>query len=118
MIERLGARAIAAIVFGLFLLAVLIFGVTQCQKRQSADTQAKVSKGQGQASIGAGAEAVNTVGNVAAGDAQTDATVAQGQEAVRNAPDGLKGATARREACKLKTYRDTPQCKALTEAVK
>jgi hypothetical protein len=35
MIERLGARAIAAIIFGLFIVGLLLFGVSQCSKRRS-----------------------------------------------------------------------------------
>lgn len=111
MVERFGARAIAAGIFALFIVALLTFGVTQCQQRQSASKRAEVSKEQGQASVHSGADAINTVGNVAANDAATDAAVAEGQAAIRNAPEGQKGKAARDAACRLKTYRDTPQCK-------
>lgn len=111
MIERLGARAIAAIILGLFVVGLLIFGVTQCQQRKSADKREEVAKEQGQASVGAGAEAINTVGNVATSDAETDAAVASGQDAIRKAPEGQKGAATKAAICRLKSYRDAPQCK-------
>lgn len=111
MIQRLGARVIGTIVLSLLILAMIVFGVSQCQSRKSAEKQAEVSKEQGQASVGAGAEAINTVGNVAAGDAETDASVSAGEAAIRNAPDGQKGSATKAAICKLKTYRDTPQCK-------
>lgn len=112
---RLSARIIVMIVAGLAILAMVIFGVSQCQSKKTAEKQAEVSKGQAGASIGSGSEAMNTVGNVANSDAATDAAVADGQSAVREAPDGLKGVATRREACKLKTYANTPQCKELAQ---
>lgn len=111
MIQRFGARVIAMVVFGAIILGLIVFGVSQCQSRKSAEKQAEVSKEQGQASVGAGAEAINTVGNVAGSDAATDAAVAEGQDAIRKAPEGLKGNATKAAICKLKTYRDTPQCK-------
>lgn len=114
MIERLGARAITMIVGALLLVGLILFAVNSCNSSKSAKKQAEVSEGQAGASIGAGAEAGNTAGNVAASDDATDAAVAAGQDAIRSTPEGLKGAAARREACRLKTYRDTPQCKGAT----
>lgn len=114
MIERLGARAIAMILFGVFVVGLLIFGVSQCQQKQSAKTQEKVSKGQAGASIASGSEAINTVGNLAASDDATDGAVAAGQADIRAAVEGQKGKAAKAAACKLKTYRDTPQCKEQT----
>lgn len=111
MIERLTAKAIAMIVGGLLLVAAIAFGVSQCQQRQSADKQAEVSREQGNASIGAGAEAVNTVGGIANSDAATDDTVAAGEDAIRNAPEGQKGHATKRAVCKLKAYANTPACK-------
>lgn len=111
MIERLGAKAIVMIIGAVLLIGLILFAVNSCQSSKSAKKQAEVSKEQGQASIGAGEIAVNTIGNVAASDRATDDAVAAGQDAIRKTPDGLKGAATRREACKLKTYADTPQCK-------
>lgn len=107
----LSARLVAMIVGAVLLVALIAFGVTQCQQRKSAGKQAEVSREQGNASIGSGAEAVNTVGNVANSDAATDEAVASGVEAVRNAPEGEKGKAALKALCQMKTYRDTPGCK-------
>lgn len=111
MIERLGARAIAMLVAGILLVGLILFAVNSCNSGKTAKKQAEVSHEQGQASIGAGAEAVNTTGNVAAGDQATDDVVAQGQDAIRNAPEGQKGHATKAAVCRLKTYRDTPACK-------
>lgn len=111
MIQRFGARVIATGILVLLIVLLVIFGVSQCSSRKSADKQAEVSKEQGQASVGAGAEAINTVGNVAAGDAETDASVSAGEAAIRNAPEGQKGNATKAAICRLKSYADTPQCK-------
>lgn len=111
MIQRFGARVIGMAILGLLILAMIVFGVSQCQSRKSAEKQAEVSKEQGQASVGAGAEAIKTVGNVATSDDATDDAVAAGQDAIRNAPEGQKGNATKAAICKLKSYRATPQCK-------
>lgn len=112
---RLSTRIIAMIVMGLVILALVIFGVSQCASKKTAEKQAEVSEGQAGASIGSGSEAMNTVGNVANSDAATDAAVAEGQSAVRAAAEGQKGKAAKAAACKLKTYANTPQCKEPTQ---
>lgn len=109
--RQIAGRLIAMIVGGLFLLGLIGFGLNQCQKRKAADKQAEVSEGAAGASIDSGAEAINTVSNVAADDAETDALVAAGQAEIAKAAKGQKGAAAKRAACALKAYRDTPQCK-------
>lgn len=111
IIERFGARAVATVagIFGLVLL--VLFAVNSCQSSKTATKQAEVSGRQGQASVNAGAGAVQRTGQVATNDASTDDQVARSQAAVRAAPDGLKGAVAKREACKFKAYQNTPQCK-------
>jgi hypothetical protein len=110
MLERLSARVVAIGVAGLALVLVILFGVNQCRSRQTASKQAEVSQGQGQASVGAGQEAMNTVSNVAGNAAATDATVAQGQGEVRGAPEAGKGAAAVNAACRFKANKNKPEC--------
>lgn len=90
-------------------LAILFLG--QCQSTKTAKKQAEVAEGQGGAAIGAGEEAGNVTANVAASDAETDALVGLGQAEIAAASQGSKGLAAKRAACRLRTYRDTPQCK-------
>jgi hypothetical protein len=93
------------------LVAVVIFGLSQCQSRKTAQKQAEVSEGQAGAAIDSGAEAMNTASNVAAEDAATDALVGMGQAEIAAASQGTKGKAAKKAACRMKAYRDTPQCK-------
>ncbi len=94
---------------------VLIFAagllLRSCQSGKTAKKQAEVSQGQADAAIGAGVEATNTLSNVAIRDAETDVIVAQGHAEIAAASQGTKGAAAKRAACRLKAYRDSPQCK-------
>lgn len=101
-----------AIAVAVALVAFLIwFGPSQCAQRKTAEKQAEVSAGAGAAAIGSGEEAARTTSNVAASDDATDAAVAAGQAEIAHAAAGQKVAAAKRAACRLKTYRDTPQCK-------
>lgn len=108
---QLTTRLIVMLVAAVLIVGVILFGVNQCQGRKSADKQAEVSREQGQASVGAGQEALNTVSNVAASDASTDASVAQGRAEIGAAAKGQKAIAAKRAACRFKAYANTPQCK-------
>lgn len=110
MIERFGIRAIALAIGGAVLLFALILALGECQKARTAKKQAEVSQGQGQASVGAGQEAMNTVSNVSANSAATDATVAQGQGEVRSATEADKGAATVNAACRFKANKGKPEC--------
>lgn len=114
--KELGARAIALGIFGLFMVLLILFGVSQCTKRQSAETQGKVDRGQAGASIDSGAEASNTLGNIMESGAQTDAAVKEGQDAIRAAPESERGARTVDAACKLRAYRDSERCARLRAA--
>lgn len=106
----LSARIIAMIVAGAVLFALVAFGLNECRARQTASKQAEVSAGQGQASVGAGQEAMNTVSNVAGNAAATDAAVAQGQGEVRGAPEADKGTASVNAACRFKANKNKPEC--------
>lgn len=107
----IAGRTIAMIVAAVLLIALIVFGLNQCQGRKTADKQAEVSKGEAEAAIGSGAVAIDTASKVIASDDATDAQVAAAQAEIAAAVDGQKGKAAKRAACRFKAYRDTPQCK-------
>jgi hypothetical protein len=108
---EIGARVIAIVVVAAIVVALLLWGPAACRSIFANKKQAEVSKGQAGASISAGAEATNTLGNVAENAAAADAAVAQGQGEVRAAPEGQKGSATVSAACRFKANRDKPQCK-------
>lgn len=100
---------IAGIAIGL----LLVFSVvSRCVGGKTADKQAEVAKEQGQASVGAGQEAMNTVANVAANQAAADAAVASGQSEVRAAPEAEKGRVTVSAACRFKVNANKPECQS------
>lgn len=107
-------RIIALLIGGVLLVGLMLFAMNSCNSSKTAKKQADVSKGAEQATFGSSEEALNTVGNVATKDAETDAIVAEGQASIRAAVEGQKGAAAKRAACRLKAYANTPQCKEQT----
>lgn len=102
-----------AVLIGLVVLA-LLYGPAACNSIRGSKKQAEVSREQGNASINAGAEAVNTVGNVSANAQATDDSVAAAEDEVRSAPEGEKGAAGIRAACKFKANKNKPECKGAT----
>lgn len=109
--REIAGRLIAMIVGGILIVGLVLLVLSQCQSKKTAQKQNEVAEGQAGAAIDSGSEAMNTVSNVAISDSETDATVAAGQAEIAKAAKGQKGAAAKRAACRLKAYRDTPQCK-------
>ena len=112
---EIAAKVIGFAVGALILIIAAGLFLRSCQSGKTAKKQAEVAEGQAGAAGDSGAEAMNTVSNVAAADARTDALVGMGQAEIAAASQGTKGRAARKAACRLKTYRDTPQCKNLAQ---
>jgi predicted lipid-binding transport protein (Tim44 family) len=107
---EIGARAIAASLMALAFVLLLVFSVSQCKSKKTAQKQAEVAAGQAGAAVESGVVAVETAANVVANDNATDAQVAAAQATIAAAAKGQKGKAARSAACKFKAYKDTPQC--------
>lgn len=112
----LGSKLLVRTAIGIAGLLVVAFLLSQCTSLFTGAKEAKVAKGQAEASIQSGAEAMNTVSNVSAADAETDAIVQGGINEIRNAPEGQRGIAAQRAACRLHQYRDSERCAALRNA--
>jgi hypothetical protein len=108
-------RKVVAIGLLAFALAV-IGGVTSCQMARNAKIEARLSKGQTGAALASGADAVDTVGDVSARAAASDALTKENADAIRSAPGaavpvdpalhgaGLAG------LCRRAAYRGRPEC--------
>lgn len=86
-------------------------GLRGCQNAKTAGKEAELSKRGGEATLDAVEEAGNTVANVAANAAATDATVAQGRAEIAAAPEAGKAEALRKARCRLKPNRNKPECK-------
>lgn len=112
---EIGGRIIAVAIGALILVIAAGLFLRSCQSAKTAKKEAEVAQGQAGAAVDSGAEAMNTVSNVAAADAETDLLVSMGQAEIAAASHGTKGKKAKQVACRLKTYRDTPQCQEVAK---
>ncbi len=109
-------RIIAALVaIGLIVLLIAV-GPSACTSFFTVKQEARTAKGQAEASIESGAEAMNTVSNVSTSDAETDATVKEGIDEIRNASEADRGLATQRAACRLRINRNDQRCAALRGA--
>lgn len=98
------------------LLVTVIGGVRSCQMAQTAKTEARLSKGQTGAALASGADAVETLGQTAAGEAATDSITEENQRAIRQAPgadapvDPAVHDAGLRGLCRRAAYRGRPEC--------
>lgn len=104
-----------AIIIGLLLL-IVIAGPAACNRMRAMDKQAEVDRGQGEASIDAGVEAIGTIANQAQRDNETDREVRNAIDQINAAPAGDSNDAALRAVCGLRTYRATRQCSELRAA--
>lgn len=109
---------IGLIVTGLTILLLVVgfLYLQSCadQRRQAA--QNRVDKGQGKAGVDAGGVAMNTMGNVMAGDDATDANVKGGRDEILAKPAGNSNDAAVRAACRLRQYVNSERCARLRRA--
>lgn len=103
------------VVIGLLLL-IVIAGPAACNRMRAMDKQAEIDRGQGEASIDAGVEAISTIANQAQRDSETDKEVRNAIDQINSAPAGGSNDAALRAVCGLRSYVSTRQCTELRAA--
>lgn len=106
---------LAAVIAALVLL-IALWGPAACTSLFTAKKEAKLQKANAEASIDAGAEAMNTVSAVERDRIATEKTVKEATDEIRSAPAGNSNAAAERAACRLRQYRDSERCARLRQA--
>lgn len=109
--RKIAAKVVGMVVTAVVIVLLLTLLLDQCSRKKTAGKEAEVAEGQQGAALDSGSEAMNTVSNVAASDAATDALVGMGQAEIAAASQGSKGKAAKKAACRLRAYVDSPQCK-------
>jgi type VI protein secretion system component VasK len=112
---RVTSRIALIIVLCIALIFGTWFAYGAWQRNRAASLQAKIDKGQIDAGLKSGKEAVNTVGNNADNANAIDKTVKEGTNAIANAPAGNSNDTALREACKLRSFSGSDRCRQLLQ---
>jgi hypothetical protein len=121
-IPKLSARVIAMVVGVIVLIAAVGLFVRSCDARRSRAAQTRMDNAQAEGRVKSEGEALNTIGNNADRADQIDQTVKEGSNEVRSAPgsdakvDPRSRDAARRAACKLRSYRDSDECRAMLGA--
>ncbi|WP_447724654.1 hypothetical protein [Sphingomonas koreensis] len=109
-------RAIVILGLAVTLVIAILFGLSQCERARTAGTEAKVSKGQTDAAIESGSDAVDTLGNRSAADVTGDRISQENEDAIRKA-EGANAPVAGpvRDAglaslCRRAAYSRDPRC--------
>lgn len=109
IIERNAVRLLVALVFVALILG--FFTLRSCQNARNAKTETRLSKGQADAAVKSGTDAVETVGNRMAADRAGDQAVEETKDAINNASDAAGvDAAGRAGLCRLAAYRSRPEC--------
>ncbi len=111
------------LVIGLLAFVIVVAaGVHSCRSAQTAKTETKLATGQTGAALASGADAVDTVGETAAKQAEADALTQENADAIRNAKgadvpvsDDVHAA-GMLALCKRAAYRREPKCMQFTPA--
>lgn len=106
------------------LLAVIVFGVTQCQNARNSATESRVSRSQTGAALDSGADAVGAVGAVSGRNSATDKITMENDDAIdtaQGAHDPVNPAV--RDAglgsvCRRAAYHSDPKCVRFTPAAR
>lgn len=84
-------KLIGAVMLAALVAVLLLWGPAACQRMRSLGAQSKLDRGQGQAAVESGHDAVDTVGNVAAAATDSERLSQENDKEIRNA----KGASVR-----------------------
>lgn len=110
-------RIIAYIAGGLILIAVISFGLYQCDKRRSGAAQSRVDAGQAGAASNSAADAIGTVARSGEAEAASESLTRDNERDIRAAPGagdrvnaGVQGAGLQ-ALCRRDAYRNTERCK-------
>jgi hypothetical protein len=115
----IAGRVIAMVVGGLFLLALMGFGLSQCQKRRSEAAQARVERSQAEAASKSAEDAIGTVRRSGESEKASEELTRSNEKEIRNAEGANDPVnTAVRDAglrslCRRPAYRNHERCKLL-----
>jgi len=116
MLAKFFASLAGKLVLVALLLAVLLFGITQCRSGRNAAEEARVSNGQAEAMTESAADAIGSVGALKARDTRSNDLTRENFDAIRNAPgadapvdSGVHGAGLD-SLCRRAAYRGSEQC--------
>jgi len=116
MLVRFFASLAGRLILAALLLAVLLFGISQCRSARNAAQQVRVGESQTEAMAESAADAIGSAGALHARDLQSDDLTRESSYEIRNAPGadapvdpGVRGAGLD-SLCRRAAYRGSEQC--------
>lgn len=116
---EIAGRTLALVIGGLLLVAVLILGVHQCDKRKSQAAQSKVDQAQVEAQQNSAADAINTVSEAGQREAGSEELTRSNERDIRAAEGAGERVkpqvdyAGRAALCRREAYRNDPKCKVM-----
>lgn len=101
----------------IFVVLLIVFGVSQCDKRRSAAAQSRVERSQADAASNSAAEAINTVASAGKRESDSEELTRSNEKDIRNAPGAQDrvnygvNAAGLRALCLRDAYRNDPRCR-------
>lgn len=121
--REIASRVIGMVAGGLFLLAVVSFGLYQCDKRRSERAQSRVDAAQSEAATNSAADAIGTVARSGEAEAASESLTRDNERDIR-AAEGAGDrvnmdvhSTGLAALCRRDAYRNTERCKIFRKEV-
>lgn len=114
---EIASRTIGLIVGAVLLVALIGFGLSQCQKRRSEAAQARVERSQAEAASESAKDAIGTVTQRGAEERASEELTRSNEKEIRNAEGASERVgsgvdlAGRRSLCRRAAYRDDPKCR-------
>jgi hypothetical protein len=121
---EIGARTIAVAIFIAFIVGMMLFGVSQCQKRRSEAAQSRVERSQAEAASNSAADAIGTVARSGETERASEDLTRSNDKEIRNAQGADErvgagvNAAGLRSLCRRAAYRDDPKCRVFKPAAR
>jgi len=117
--REIAGRLVAMIAGGIFLLALISFGLYQCDKRRDERAQSRVDAAQSEAASNSAADAIGTVSKAGEREAGSEALTRENEREIRAAEGANQRIgpgvdyAGRAALCRREAYRNDPKCKAV-----
>lgn len=112
-------RLIATIIGGVLIIALLIFGVSECSKRKNQAAQSRVDSAQAGAASNSAADAIGTVSEAGKREAGSEELTRSNEREIRAAEGAAERVkpgvdyAGRAALCKRVAYQNDPKCKVM-----
>jgi hypothetical protein len=124
MIYGLSYRLLTMIAGGVLILALLAFGVRQCDKRRDQAAQSRMERSQAEAAAESAKDAIGTVSRSGEAAAASEELTRSNEKEIRNAQGADErvgagvNAAGLRALCLRHTYRNDPRCRVFKPSPK